>query len=209
MTWQFLICLPRYSRHHRTLTFSPSKGGKDLREDALIILGLHHVLDLALPMERFAYLLGYKNLTTKAFRNVPVNLRSENLLTYSFTGSGKSRTKTAALTPDGWQVARGLGVPSQRPSTDAETQDWIRRILISKNEITMLNLLLETKGDTTGIPRSTLCSMMGYSRTDSKGFRSPLSSLQKVGIIRQEGRGGLKCVVLTEVCFPNGRSASH
>ena len=184
-------------------------GGKDLREDALIILGLYHVLGLALPMEHLANLLGYKNLTSKVFRNVPISLRSEGLLIYSFTGAGKGRAKTAALTSSGWQVARDIGVPGQRPSTNVETQDWIRRILTTKNELTMLNLLLEAQSDPQGIPNSTLCSMMGYSRTDSKGFREPLSSLQKVGIIRQEGRGGTKCVVLTDASFPQGRSPSR
>ena len=186
-------------------------GGKDLREDALIILGLYHVLGLALPMEHFANLLGYKNLTSKVFRKVPTNLRNEGLLIYSFAGTGRGRTKTATFTPNGWQVARDLGVPGQHPSTNIETQDWIRRILTTKNEATMLNLLLEAQSDPQGIPNSTLCSMMGYSSTDSKGFREPLSSLQKVGIIRQEGKGkgGTKCVVLTDACFPHGRSPSR
>ena len=62
-------------------------------------------------------------------------------------------------------------------------------MLTTKNELTMLNLLLEAQSDPQGIPISTLCSMMGYSRTDSKGFREPLSFLQKVGVIRQEVRG--------------------
>lgn len=179
-----------------------------MQEDALIILGLFHVLGLVLPMEYFALLLGYKNVTSKVFRCVPTTLRAKGLLTYSFTGTGRSRTKNVALTPNGWNVARDLGVPGQRPSANIETQGWIRRILTTKNELTMLNLLLESQSDQ-GIPRSTLCSMMGYSRTDSKGFREPLSSLQKVGLVRQEGREGIKWVVLTDVCFPHGRSASH
>ena len=180
-----------------------------MQEDALVILGLYHVLRLALPMEKFARLLGYKNVTSKVFRSVPTTLRAKGLLTYAFIGTGKGRTKTAALTPNGWQVARDLGVPGQRPSTNIETQDWIRRMLMTKNELTMFNLLLEAQSDPQGIPNSTLCSMMGYSRMDSKGFREPLSSLQKVGIVRQEGekRGGTKRVVLTDICFPYGRSA--
>lgn len=108
---------------------------------------------------------------------------------HSFTGTGRGRIKTAALAPNGWQVAHDLGVPSQCPSNDVETQGWIRRILTT-NELTMLNLLLEAQSYPQEIPNSTLCSMMGYSLTDSKAFHEPLSSLQQVGIVRQVGEGG-------------------
>mmetsp|Transcript_15812 Transcript_15812/g.37824 ORF Transcript_15812/g.37824 Transcript_15812/m.37824 type:complete len:200 (+) Transcript_15812:234-833(+) len=180
------------------------EGGKSLRSDALIILGLYRIIGLALPLEHLANLLGYKNLTSKAFRALPTDLRKEGLLTYGFNGTGRGRTKIAALTPQGWQVARSLGVPSERPATNAANQDWIRRLLTTKNEITMFNLLLEGDGGAqSGIPRCTLCSMMGYSRPDSKGFRTPLSSLQKLGLLRQETQGGIKTVLLTaNICFP-------
>mmetsp|Transcript_24080 Transcript_24080/g.69214 ORF Transcript_24080/g.69214 Transcript_24080/m.69214 type:complete len:204 (+) Transcript_24080:237-848(+) len=182
------------------------EGGNDLREDALITLGLYHVLGLVLTLEHLANLVGYNNLTSKAFRTLPLDLRKEGILTYRFNGTGKSRIKIAALTPQGWQVARSLGVPSERPATNGGAQEWIRRLLTTNNEIAMFNLLLEGNGSQSGIPRSTLCSMMGYSRPDSKGFRNPLSSLQKLGLIRQETEGGIKTVVLTDISSPHGHS---
>ena len=118
------------------ITQTHLSGGKSLRIDALIILGLYRIIGLALPLEHLANLLGYKNLTSKAFRALPTDLRKEGLLTYGFNGTGRGRTKIAALTPQGWQVARSLGVPSERPATNAANQDWIRRLLTTKNEIT-------------------------------------------------------------------------
>ena len=131
---------------------------------------------------------GHKNLTSKVFRKVPTNLRNEGLLIYSFTGTGRVRAKTAALATHGWQVAHDLGVPSQCPSNDVETQSWIRRILTTKNELTMKNLLLEAQSYPQEIPNFTPCSMMEYSARTRRLSASLSLPCKKLELFGRKGR---------------------
>lgn len=106
---------------------------------------------------------------------------------HSFTGTGRGRIKTAALAPNGWQVAHDLGVPSQCPSNDVETQGWIRRILTT-NELTMLNLLLEAQSYPQEIPNFTPCSMMEYSARTRRLSASLSLPCKKLELFGRKGR---------------------
>jgi hypothetical protein len=130
-----------------------------------------------------AFVAGYSHPQSRGFRDPLYGLNAAGFVEYPDTGH-------VALTRDGERWAR---VPDRTP-TEADLQERIFSVLPKQSE-RMLRLLVASHNDLT---RDELAGQLGYSHSQSRGFRDPLYKLHALGLVEYPSSGIVRA---SDLCY--------